>query len=152
MVESQKQMDQLKKAMAEAPEDQKAIFKQTLDIMQQAMNEMTATSGLHDSDANLYMRQAYEQSLEEYNLSLARWEQEYPANKNTFVKLRLQQYLELLPTVDFSAKLKTEDKVRKFVDPAYESKSWLWKSCYRAGKAANQAAERVVRSWLADLR
>ncbi len=151
LAKSQRDIDQLKKAMTDVAEDQKAVFKQTIEMMQQSMEQMEATETAHDSEMNMYMLQAYEQSLSEHKQSLAKWEQEYPADGQAFVKLRLQQYLELIKTVDFGAKLKPVDKVMKFVDPKYESKSWLWKSCYRAGKAPNLAAERAVRGWLAEL-
>ncbi|MBC8769514.1 hypothetical protein H4O18_16065 [Arenibacter sp. BSSL-BM3] len=78
------------------------------------------------------------------------WEQSFPANPEVLVKRRLQEYLALAGTVDFSAKLTEPDnyKIRKFVNPAYEKKSLQWKACYRAGKEVNDVFTAFVKEWL----
>ncbi|MCM4152177.1 hypothetical protein DHD05_11305 [Arenibacter sp. N53] len=78
------------------------------------------------------------------------WEQSFPANPEVLVKRRLQEYLALVGTVDFGAKLTEPDnyKIRKFVNPVYEKKSPQWKACYRAGKEVNDVFTGFVKEWL----
>lgn len=78
------------------------------------------------------------------------WEKMYPADPAVMVKKRLQEYLQLAATVDFTAKLTDPDKykVKKFANPAYEKKSLKWKAIYRAGKEVNDAVTAFVKEWL----
>lgn len=78
------------------------------------------------------------------------WEKAFPANPEVLVKKRLQDYLALVSTVDFSAKLSEPDnyKIQKFVNPVYEKKSPQWKACYRAGKEVNDVFTSFVKEWL----
>lgn len=78
------------------------------------------------------------------------WEKTYPVDPTALVKKRLQEYLQLAATVDFSAKLTEPDKykVKRFVNPVYEKKSLKWKAIYRAGKEVNDVVTAFVKEWL----
>lgn len=76
------------------------------------------------------------------------WEKTYPADPATVVKKRLQEYLQLVATVDFSAKLTTTGRKQTFVNPVYEKKSLKWKAIYRAGKEVNDVVTAFVKEWL----
>lgn len=78
------------------------------------------------------------------------WEKTYPENPEVFVKKRLEEYLTLVVTVDFDAKLTEPDKykIQKFVNPVYEKKNEKWKACYRAGKEVNGVFTAFVKDWL----
>lgn len=78
------------------------------------------------------------------------WEKKYPVKPDAFVKARLEEYLALVATVDFSAKLtpRPDGKKMVFVNPAYEKKSKQWKAIYRAGKEVNDAVTAFVKGWL----
>lgn len=78
------------------------------------------------------------------------WEQTYPENPAVFVKKRLEEYVALVATVDFDAKLTEPDnyKIQKFVNPVYEKKNEKWKACYRAGKEVNGVITGFVKEWL----
>ncbi|MCJ7468590.1 MAG: hypothetical protein MUO53_18070 [Maribacter sp.] len=78
------------------------------------------------------------------------WEKTYPENPEVLVKKRLQDYLALVKTVDFSAKLTAPDKykIQQFVNPVYERKNAQWKACYRAGKEVNDVFTSFVQEWL----
>ena len=80
----------------------------------------------------------------------ANWEKRYPTDPSALVKKRLQEYLALVTTVDFNAKLTEPDeyKIKKFVNPAYEKKSRKWKAIYRAGKEVNDVITAFVKEWL----
>lgn len=102
----------------------------------------------------------YEPMLKEQKATLAvyedptpnktKWEKSYPEDPAVLVKDKLEQYLSLVATVDFNAKLTAPDnyKIKKFVNPEYESKSPQWKACYRAGKEVNTAVTTFVKAWL----
>jgi hypothetical protein len=77
------------------------------------------------------------------------WMKTYPEDPAVAVKARLNEYLQLLPTVDFAAKLTgTTPNNKKFANPAYEKKSLQWKAIYRAGKDVNDVASAFARDWL----
>lgn len=78
------------------------------------------------------------------------WEKTYPVDPSVLVKKRLQEYLQLAATVDFTAKLTEPDKykIKKFVNPVYEKKSLKWKAIYRAGKEVNDVVTAFVKEWL----
>ncbi len=80
----------------------------------------------------------------------AEWEKAYPADPAVLIKRRLQEYLALAETVDFSAQLTTPDKYnkRRFVNPVYEKKNQKWKAIYRAGKDVNDVVIAFVKDWL----
>jgi hypothetical protein len=77
-----------------------------------------------------------------------KWLQMYPENPAVLVKARLKEYLDLTATVDFNAKLADVNRMKKFVNPAYEAKSLKWKAIYRAGKDVNDVAIVFVQDWL----
>ena len=79
-----------------------------------------------------------------------KWEKDFPEDPAVVVKAKLEQYLDLVATVDFNAKLSDPGKykIKKFVNSDYESKSPQWKACYRAGKEVNTAVTAFVKAWL----
>lgn len=76
------------------------------------------------------------------------WLKLYPADPAVMVKARLQEYLQLAATVDFSAKLTGSGKKQTFVNPVYEKKSLKWKAIYRAGKEVNDVVTAFIKEWL----
>lgn len=75
-------------------------------------------------------------------------EKRMPADPNDLIKQRLKAFLRTSATVDFDAEL---DSYKQFVNPSYESKSFQWKQCYRAGKDVVAAAREEAKAWLAEL-
>ncbi|MEQ1675640.1 MAG: hypothetical protein ABL876_02990 [Chitinophagaceae bacterium] len=76
------------------------------------------------------------------------WEKAFPTDPAIIIKKRLQEYLQLVATVDFTAKLTGSGKKQTFVNPAYEKKSLKWKAAYRAGKEVNDVVTAFVKEWL----
>jgi hypothetical protein len=74
-------------------------------------------------------------------------EKKIPADANKMIKQRLESFLELSETVDFSATVSGG----RFTNPEYEAKSQEWKMCYRAGKAVITAAREEAQAWLKEL-
>jgi hypothetical protein len=76
------------------------------------------------------------------------WLKLYPLDPAMMIKSRLQEYLQLVATVDYNAKLTGTGKKQIFVNPVYEKKSLKWKAIYRAGKEVNEAITIFVKEWL----
>ena len=68
-------------------------------------------------------------------------------NLRTVLKAKLNGFLAVATTVDFAAQTAQQGRVVKFVNPAYQSKSDVWKACYRAGRAPTTAAIEFARVW-----
>ncbi len=76
------------------------------------------------------------------------WLKAYPTDPAVVVKTRLQEYLQIVATVDFNAKITGTGKKQTFVNPVYEKKSLKWKAIYRAGKEVNDIVTLFVKDWL----
>lgn len=87
-----------------------------------------------------------------YQESLKRWEKEYPADPNVLIKKRLEHFIAVANTVDFTAELKTANGKKKFVKAEYEGKSDEWKQMYRAGKDVILPAVSFAKQWLSELK
>ncbi len=164
-VNSQEFLDEYNKKRQESkptyePEQMNA---ESLDGMRTSMVELeTQLADLKKSPKeNAQIIAMMEPTLETQKASLSeyedltpnntKWEKNYPADPAILVKRRLQEYLDLITTVDFNAQLTAPDKynIRKFVNPEYEGKSSHWKACYRAGKEVNTEITVFVKDWLA---
>jgi len=78
------------------------------------------------------------------------WEKTYPANPAAIIKKRLEEYLQVAATLDFTAKLTGTGKKQTFVNPVYEKKSLKWKAIYRAGKEVNDVVAVFIKDWLKE--
>jgi len=129
-----KDMDQLaaelKKQLAQLGKD-KALNKQVDEMLKQANQGLAA----------------------EYTSKLATWEKKHPADPKAIVVLRLREFLAESATVDFTAKtaLSKEKKRQVFVNPDYELMPLQWKTMYRAGRPAVEAARAAAQDWLKAL-
>ncbi len=86
-----------------------------------------------------------------YNQDLKRWETTYPEDVRVMIKDRLTKYLSIANTVDFDAELVEKYNKKRFVNPAYESKSGDWKMIYRAGPDVYSTTKQFVTEWLKEL-
>lgn len=152
--ELKKRQDQQLKEMADSraalnllPADQRAAF-------EQQMKQMEAQ--LRSPEMVRAMRAQIEEDLkndrESYDEEMKKWQANYPVNPLALVARRLQQFLAASADVDFVAKLvKSPDGKMRFENPAYESKSGDWKTCFRAGREAVGAARAAATAWLKEL-
>jgi hypothetical protein len=99
-------------------------------------------------DQELFTRESDKKHYEE---NLKRWELNYPADYKQLVKTRLQRYLELAATVDFSAELVEKYGKKKFVNQKYEGKNYEWKMIFRAGGDVYEIAKPFAEQWLKEL-
>jgi hypothetical protein len=98
-----------------------------------------------------FIKMGYESDLEYYQKRLDELDKRYPKDISLFIKGRLEEFLRESANVDFNAELFQKGRLKKFVDPAYESKSPTWKYCFRAGREATEAARTFAQQWLAEL-
>jgi hypothetical protein len=82
---------------------------------------------------------------------MKRWEENYPADYKQLIKSRLQHFIQLAKSVDFSAELKEVNGRKKFVNPVYEGKASDWKQIYRAGKEVILPAVAFAEQWVKEL-
>jgi opacity protein-like surface antigen len=75
-----------------------------------------------------------------------------PADPKAALKLRLKRYLAATADVKWGAKLKDQDGLKVFEDPALERKPREWKLAFRVGKDATEAARAFAKAWLAELK
>lgn len=92
-----------------------------------------------------------EQRVKSFQESIKNWEQNFPADYRLLIKARLQKFVELAKTVDFSAELKEVNGRKKFVNPTYEGKSYDWKQIYRAGKEVIQPTVAFAEQWIKEI-
>lgn len=144
--EQRKSMEESRKAMAALPPEQQKAFEEVLKQTE---------AQLKDPDFLKMMRSGIEMDrasrLEDYQSSVARWEESHPADPGVLVGRRLQAFLTECGDVDFAAKLQTRDRKMVFVNPDYELKPSNWKMCYRAGPEAVGAARTAATAWLREL-
>jgi hypothetical protein len=92
-----------------------------------------------------------ESNARSYKESVKNWEDEYPADYKNLVKRRLQKFVDLAKTVDFSAELKLVNGKKKFVNPTYEAKAYDWKQIFRAGKEVIDPSIAFAEQWIKEL-
>ena len=133
---SASEIQQMEKAISEAEK-----------AMKQAAAYMTAEQKA-EAKKSLDLQKKEIQNMKDPTPNKTHWEKMYPENPEVLVKNRLNEYLNLVSTVDFNAQLTTSGKYKKFVKPEYENKSLKWKAIYRAGKEANSVATAFAKEWL----
>ncbi len=150
--ERQKNLEEMKKSLEKMPPDMRKSMEGTV-------KQMEAMYAQQDANPQMaaMMRQGLEaQGADEqraYKERIADYDRKYPADPRTLIAQRLQEFLDLSRDVNYDAKLYRDDRGKmKFVDGAYENKPDDWKTCYRAGKPAVDAARTLASVWLKELR
>lgn len=145
-------MEQIKKTeeIMKKP-DMKKIMEPTYDMMKKNLVELKDTNSKMINNLWMGEQRDYEQSVRSYKERFANWEKNYPESINDMIKARLQKYLELAKTVDFTAELKQVGKKQKFVNPTYEGKSYDWKMVFRAGKEVYDVTKPFAEQWIKEL-
>jgi hypothetical protein len=144
--DARKGIEEMKKALASLPPDQRKEMEETIKQMMATMSD-PATQKMMNEGAAASAKEAQEQ----YRKDLAKWREEYPENPNVLVARRLREFLATSGEVDFAAKLEQRDGKMKFVESKYEEKPAQWKLCYRAGREAIAAARAIATAWLNEL-
>jgi len=148
MKEAIQNMEKVAKTL---PADQQKDFKATVEMYQgkvkeyqdpnNKMIEMIWQGKVDDS----------KREMDHYKDAAKKWDTDYPADSKLFVKARLQHYLDVAKTVDFSAALVDKGGKKRFVNPTYQGKNNEWKMIFRAGKDVYDETKPFVEQWLKEL-
>jgi predicted transcriptional regulator len=135
------------------PADQQKDLQSAIDEMKKQLENMDKPdSPLNSEEFAQGVEQNNEAQMEDYKQRLAQWEAEYPDNPKAMIIRWLKGFLSESATVDFNAATKENSYGRKiFVNPDYESKSQLWKLCFRAGKKTVEAGRAFASEWLKEI-
>jgi hypothetical protein len=148
---TQSGIEMMEKMKNNAPADQKKAIDEQIDNLKKNLADMDVHPEkytLADDQVkklNDMMEADYKQKVEEYNAS-------FPDDPNIMIKKRLQEFLALSATVDFNAKThKGDNGLYYFDEEDYQHKDGQWKTIYRAGKPACDAARSFAEKWLQEL-
>ena len=149
-----KGIEDLEKTKAQMSKDQQASFDETIKSFKEQLKEVDDPDNpMYNTEMENMMKQQYEQDVKEYNEKVAQWEKDYPSSPKPMIKTWLTKFLEGSKDVDFNAELaENQYGLKVFVKQSYESKSDLWKVCFRAGKETTDAARKFAENWLKELR
>jgi len=89
--------------------------------------------------------------LADYQKFTKEWEQRYPEDSKVFVKARIQKYLALAATVDFTATTHEAHSKQIFDKAEFQYKSNDWKMIYRAGKEVYETTKTFAEKWLQEM-
>jgi hypothetical protein len=147
--EQKQQLEESKKAIAGLPAEQRKAMEDALKSAAESAAKMnTPDTRKMRLDA---IKADRAERAKDYDAALAKWKQDYPDDPRPLVARRLREFLQFSADVDFNAKLKTENGVSTFENPAYQAKGSQWKMCFRAGRDATTAARAAVQAWLTEL-
>jgi len=155
--EMKKMKAEMEKNIAEMRKNMAAMDAQTKKDMEEAIQAMRGQMERMEKDPQQkeLMRQSTAMSAEEdkkrHEQALAEWELRYPADPRALIKKRINEFLAASSGVDYAAKLAPRGDKMIFVKEEYEHKSSDWKTCFRAGKEATEAARAFAKDWLAEL-
>ena len=138
-------------ATMKVSEDMAKIMKPTVDMLKKALEDYKRPDNKTIESYYLYEKNENADRINSYKEKFADWEKEYPVDYREKIKQRLQKFIDLSATVDFTAELKQVGNKKKFVNPAYEGKAYDWKQIYRAGKEVIEPARQFAEQWIKEL-
>jgi Asp-tRNA(Asn)/Glu-tRNA(Gln) amidotransferase A subunit family amidase len=150
-----KSIEEMKKASASSPEDQKAMFDETIKALEEQLKSIDDPDNpMYNSQMDSYIQQGYQQQLEQHKNDIAEWEAKYPVNNpNGIIKNCLNEFLNKTKDIDFNAQTAIDQyKKNVFVKQEYERKDYLWKLGFRAGKETTESARKFAQTWLNELK
>lgn len=155
------QKRELEESIREAEANMKSLPEETRQIVEESLVFLREQlAALDDPDNPIFgsgmddmLQEQYQADLQEFELELSQWEEEYPEDPLSMVEKRLEEFLNESTDVDFQAEVtRTGSGSLVFVDPDNEARSSNWKLCYRAGEETVVAARNFAQKWLAELR
>ena len=146
----QKGIENMRQVQAAADAATKKSMEEAIKSMQAQMEEL---------DKNPQMKENFRLGAEmqrtadknDYEARLEAWNDDLPEDPRALVAKRIRQFLTTSADVDFSAALAPRGDKMVFVKDEYEKKDAYWKTCFRAGKEATEAARVFAKAWLAEL-
>jgi DNA-binding transcriptional MerR regulator len=143
---------QLRTTRSSLPEDQRSTIDTAIEQLNASIASMSAPDPNRDSAMSAAFGHMREEASADHERLVAVWNERYPENPNDFIKTQLKEYLDLVPTVDFTARTRTTSEGKRvFVEADHENMSYRWKLCYRIGKKTNDALTKIAKDWLRTL-
>jgi hypothetical protein len=87
---------------------------------------------------------------------MARWQEQFPADRQVLFARRLREFLDATAGVDFEARKNTirspaGETVGFVMSPTCEGKPWQWLDAFVVGKEATTAARAAAAAWLNEI-
>lgn len=143
-------IEEMKKAAAAMPADQRKEMEAGIREMLATMKEMEKSA-----EGQKLMKDGIEAGnagkKEDHAEKTKKWQSDYPADPRLLIARHLRAFLAASADVDFNARLVPKNGRNVFAEARYEQKPKEWKLCYRAGKESVDAARAFATSWLAEL-
>lgn len=148
--EMKRQMETMKESLKSLPADQRKSMEAALE---ESLKQQMAL--LNDKEAMGQMGTMYEQEKKarqaEYQEKLKKWQGDFPPEPQQMVARRLQEFLQVSATVDYTAMTTTRNGRLVFVNEGYENKPKAWKLCFRVGRETVDAARTAAAAWVAEI-
>ncbi|PKP19003.1 MAG: hypothetical protein CVU05_12310 [Bacteroidetes bacterium HGW-Bacteroidetes-21] len=154
-------MDETQRLMIKSLEDQmsnpyltaeqKEEMKKSIEEFKQAYAQPEMQSQYKEMDESMAKnaKEKFDSEMAKYESEMKEWES--MTDINYMIKKRLNDFLSLTSNIDFNAKLVPSGKKMKFENPAFESKSNLWKACFRCGPETINQARAKANEWMKEL-
>lgn len=143
------QVEQMRKLFDQITPEQRATLEAGWTDMRAQLTDLE--SGPKRAEFEKALRQRRAIQVRERELAMQELDAVWPADHRALVANRLRRFLEMSKDVAYGAQLVDRDGKKVFADPTLEAKPKEWKMCFRAGKAATDAARGFAEKWLSDL-
>lgn len=130
----------------------KDIFQKNLDDAKKQLKDAEDANNKYFVNYKSNYPQLVKDFKSSYDRSISNWKTKYPDNQLLFVKMRLQQFLDVTKDVDFSAELIDKGNKKIFANPDYERKDNRWKMAFRAGKEVVESSREFVQKWMNEIK
>lgn len=149
-----KSIADLEESRKQMPKDQQSMFDETIKMFKEQLKEIdNPDNPMFSKQMEEWNQQAYQQQMDQYKQQLTDWENKYPLNNTApMLKKWLQTFLDKSSNIDFNAKLKDVKGKKVFENPEYEKKDSQWKLYFRSGKETVEAARKLAKAWLSELK
>ena len=146
----QKGIENMRQVQASSDAATKKSIDEAIKSMQAQMEEFDKNPQMKE---NLRLGSEMQRTANknDYEDRLKAWNDDLPEDSRALVAKRIRQFLTTSADVDFSAALAPRGDKMAFVKDEYEKKPAYWKTCFRAGKEATEAARSFAKTWLAEV-
>jgi hypothetical protein len=145
----EKQVEQIRGFFPEITPEQRATLERGFEEVRERFKRMETDAYKAGLEATLAERRA--EQMKAYEASREAFEKQFPRDPRTLVASRLRAFLELTRDIDYGARLVERGGTKRFADATLEARPREWKLCFRAGRAATDAARTFAEGWLRDL-
>lgn len=152
ITETEKALNQTKENIKKMDPKIAEQLKGAIDVLEQQLKDFRDPNSELIEMMYQGEKMSHEQQKKSYEESVDKWKQDFPEKTADFIAARLNKFLTLAASVDFSATTHEVNGKKKFDKPAYEAKPYDWKQVYRAGKEVIEPATAFARQWLKELK